>query len=168
MAQFSSGTPVTYTPTASTTTLSHFALTVLTAGQLAHVKMFNWGGLGTSLVGYVTRWTRVNNTPVTAVALLIGTTNPGVIPIATCNTYSGTAPTGVADNNLFRQSWNVQGGGGAIVLPIGGEWRVTFGGSETVIDQFRQRTGRMRPLKLWNYVGGVIHATVVRPNARLH
>jgi hypothetical protein len=51
VAQYTSGTPVTYTPTASTTTLSHWALTVLTAGQLARIKMINWGGLGTSLVG---------------------------------------------------------------------------------------------------------------------
>jgi len=135
MSQFSSGTPATYTPTASTTTLSHFALTVLTAGQMAMVKMINWGGDGTSLVGYISRWTRVNNTPVTAVALLIATTNTNVTPISTCNTYSGTAPTGVADNNLFKQNWNVQGGGGAIVLPIGGEWRITGGALGTAYNQ---------------------------------
>lgn len=135
MSQFSSGTPATYTPTASTTTLSHFALTVLTAGQMAMVKMINWGGDGTSLVGYISRWTRVNNTPVTPVALLIAASNPNVTPIATCNTYSGTAPTGVADNNLFKQNWNVQGGGGAIVLPIGGEWRVTGGALGTAYNQ---------------------------------
>lgn len=135
MAQYTSGSPVTYTPVASTTTLGHWVLTVLTAGQLARVKMINWGGLGTSLVGYVTRWARVTNTPVTAVALLIGTNNPGTTPIATCNTYSGTAATGTADNNLFRQSWNVQGGGGAVVLPIGGEWHVTGGALGQVYNQ---------------------------------
>jgi hypothetical protein len=135
MAQFSSGTPATYTPTASTTTLSHYALTVLTVGQLAKVKMFSWGGDGTSLVGYVSRWTRVNNTPVTAVALLIASSNPGVTPTGTCNTYSGTAPTGVADNNLFKINWNVQGGGGVVVLPIGGEWQVVGGALGTAFNQ---------------------------------
>src|SRR3979490_3278273 len=118
MSQFSSGTPATYTPTASTTTLSHWALTALTTGVLAKIKMINWGGDGTSLVGYVSRWSRANNTPVTAVALLIAPTRPNSVPLATCNTYSGTAPTGAADNNLFKQNWNVQGGGGVVVLPI--------------------------------------------------
>jgi hypothetical protein len=32
----------------------------------------------------------------------------------------GTDPA----NNLFAQDWNVLGGGGVIVLPIGGEWLV--------------------------------------------
>lgn len=134
MAQYTSGTPATYTPTASTTTLSHWALTVLTAGFLARIKMITWGGDGTSLVGYISRWTRVNNTPVTPTALLIGSNNPGTTPIATINTYA-TPPTGVADNNLFKQNWNVQGGGGAIVLPIGGEWHVTGGALGTAYNQ---------------------------------
>lgn len=134
MAQFNSGTTATFTPTASTTTLNSWVLTVLTAGQLAMVKMFSWGGDGTSLVGYVTRWTRVSNTPATPTALLIASTNPGVTPIATCNIY-GTVATGTADNNLFKINWNVQGGGGAIVLPIGGEWRVTGGALGTAYNQ---------------------------------
>jgi len=134
MAQFTSGTPSTFTPTASTTTLNSFVLTVLTAGQLAAVKMISWGGDGTSLVGYVTRWARVTNTPATPTALLIASTNPGVTPIATCNTY-GTVATGTADNNLFKINWNVQGGGGVIVLPIGGEWRTTGGALGTTYSQ---------------------------------
>jgi len=134
MAQFSTGSPSTFTPTASTTTLNTWVLTVLTAGQLAMVKMFSWGGDGTSLVGYITRWARVTNTPATPTALLLASTNPGVTPIATCNTY-GTVATGIADNNLFKQNWNVQGGGGAIVLPIGGEWRVTGGALGTTYSQ---------------------------------
>jgi hypothetical protein len=135
MAQFSSGTPATYTPTASTTTLSHWALTVLTVGQMAKVKLISWGGDGTSLIGYVSRWARVNNTPVTAVALLIAASNPIASPMATCNTYSGTAPTGAADNNLFKQNWNVQGGGGVVVLPIGGEWFIVGGALGTAFNQ---------------------------------
>lgn len=134
MAQFSTGSPSTFTPTASTTTLNTWVLTVLTAGQLAMVKMFAWGGDGTSLVGYITRWARVTNTPATPTALLIASTNPGVTPIATCNTY-GTVATGTADNNLFKQNWNVQGGGGAIILPIGGEWRTTGGALGTTYSQ---------------------------------
>lgn len=135
MAQFSSGTPNTYTPTASTTTMSHWALTVLTVGQMAKVKMINWGGDGTSLVGYASRWGRVNNTPVTAVALNIASSNPIATSMASCNTYSGTAPTAAADTNLFFQKWNVQGGGGVVVLPIGGEWFVVGGALGTAFNQ---------------------------------
>ena len=134
MAQFSSGNPATFTPTASTTTLATWVLTTLTVGQLAKVKMFGWGGDGTSLVGYITRWTRVNNTAVTPTALLIATSNPGVTPIATCNTYA-TPATGVADNNLWKTNWNVQGGGGTIVLPIGGEWFTVGGALGTAFSQ---------------------------------
>lgn len=128
MAQFASGTTATFTPTASTTTLASWVLTTLTAGQFAKVKMISWGGDGTSLVGYITRWSRVTNTPVTAVAYLIASGSPLVTPTATCNTYSGTPATGTADNNLYKQNWNVQGGGGVVVLPIGGEW-FTIGGA---------------------------------------
>lgn len=135
MAQFTSGSPATFTPTASTTTLATWVLTVLTVGQMAKVKMIAWGGDGTSLVGYVTRWARVNNTPVTAVALNIGASNPIASPMATCNTYSGTPATGAADANLFKQNWNVQGGGGAVVLPIGGEWFIVGGALGTAFNQ---------------------------------
>lgn len=134
MAQFNSGTSSTFTPTASTTTLNTWVLTTTTVGQTADVKMISWGGSGTSLVGYVTRWARVSNTPATPTAYLIGSTNPLVTPIATCNTY-GTVATGTADNHLFLQSWNVQGGGGAITLPIGGEWRIVGGALGTAFNQ---------------------------------
>lgn len=134
MAQFTATTPSTFTPTASTTTLNHGVLTTLTAGQLTKVKMISWGGDGTSLVGYITRWARVTNTPATPTALLLGSTNPGVTPIATCNTYS-TVATGTADNNLFKINWNVQGGGGVVVLPIGGEWQTVGGALGQVYNQ---------------------------------
>lgn len=134
MAQFSSGTPATFTPTASTTVVNAAVLTVLTAGQIAKVKMINWGGDGTSLVGYVTRYARITNTAATPTARLISSSNPGVTPIATCNTY-GTAATATADTYLFLQSWNVQGGGGVVVLPIGGEWFVTGGALGTTYSQ---------------------------------
>lgn len=134
MAQFSSGTPGTFTPTASTTDANAAVLTVLTAGQMAKVKMINWGGDGTSLVGYITRWARITNTAATPTARLISSTNPGVTPIATCNTY-GTPATATADTYLFKQNWNVQGGGGVVVLPIGGEWMVTGGALGTTYSQ---------------------------------
>lgn len=134
MAQFSSGSPATFTPTASTTTLNTFVLTTITTGLLTKVKMIGWGGDGTSLVGYITRWTRISNTPATPTALLIASSAPGVTPTATCNTY-GTVATGTADNNLFKQNWNVQGGGGVVVLPIGGEWFTVGGALGTAFNQ---------------------------------
>jgi hypothetical protein len=36
---------------------------------------------------------------------------------------------------LFQQNWNSQGGGGVVVLPIGGEWRITGGGLGTTYNQ---------------------------------
>lgn len=135
MAQFSSGTGSTFTPTASTTTINSWVLTTLTVGQMAQVKMFNWGGDGTSLVGYITRWARISNTPATPTAYLIANTgSTTVTPQATCNIYS-TVGTATADNNLFKQNWNVQGGGGAITLPIGGEWTIVGGALGTLFNQ---------------------------------
>jgi hypothetical protein len=134
MAQFTVTTSSVFTPTASTTTLNTFVLTTLTAGQLTKTKMISWGGDGTSLIGYITRWARVTNTPATPTALLLSSTNPGVTPIATANTY-GTVATGTADNNLFKINWNVQGGGGVIVLPIGGEWQTVGGALGTTFNQ---------------------------------
>ncbi len=134
MAQFAAHTPATFTPTASTTTLNSWVLTSLTAGQLGKVKMFDWGGDGTSLVGYVTRWARVSNTPATPTALNTVPTSPNAVALLSVNTY-GTVATGTADTNLYKQNWNVQGGGGTIVLPIGGEWFVVGGALGTAYNQ---------------------------------
>ena len=134
MATFSAGTPATFTPVASTTDVNAAVLTVLTAGQLCKVKMINWGGNGTSLVGYTTRWARVTNTAATPTARAISSSNPGVTPIATCNTYS-TAATATADTYLCKENWNVQGGGGVVVLPIGGEWFCVGGALGTTYSQ---------------------------------
>lgn len=135
MAQFTSGTPNTFTPTASTTTLNSWVLTTLTVGQMAQVKMFNWGGDTTTSTAYVTRWARVSNTAVTPTALLIGNTgSTTVTPQASCNTYA-TPATGTADNNLYKQAWNLLGGGGGIVLPIGGEWTIVGGALGTLFNQ---------------------------------
>ena len=133
MAQFNAGNAA-FTPTASTTTLNNYVLTMLTVGSLAKVKMFNWGGMGTAIAGYQTRWARVTNTPATPTALSISPTSPGITPIATCNTY-GTVATGTAGIQLFQQDWNVLGGGGVVVLPIGGEWFVSGGALGTTYNQ---------------------------------
>lgn len=121
--------------TASSTQLNNGTLTLLTVGNIASVKMINWGGSDTSLVSYSTRWARPTNTPATPTAIVPISNNPGITPVASYNTYT-TTPTAVASpSGLFQQDWNSQGGGGAIVLPIGGEWRVSGGALGTAYNQ---------------------------------
>jgi hypothetical protein len=134
MAQFSAA-QVGVAGTASSTQLNNGTLTMLTVGDIASVKMINWGGSDTSLVAQSTRWARVNNTPATVTALPVTSSSPGITPNGSVNTY-GTTPTGAASPaGLFQVNWNSQGGGGAIVLPIGGEWRISGGALGTTYNQ---------------------------------
>lgn len=134
MSQFSAGN-AGFTPVANATQVNNFVLTTLTVGNLAKVKMINWGGSGTSLVGYVTRWGRVNNTPATPTALAITPTNPNATALSSCNTYATQGTMVAQPSGLFQQNWNVQGGGGVVVLPIGGEWQVVGGALGTAFNQ---------------------------------
>jgi hypothetical protein len=121
--------------TASSTQLNNGALTQLTAGNMGQVKSISWGGSDTSLVAMSTRWARVNNTPATPTALAIQSTNPAQSATCSYNTYS-TTPTGAASPaGLWQVDWNSQGGGGAIVLPIGGEWLITGGALGSAYNQ---------------------------------
>jgi hypothetical protein len=134
MAQFSAGQRGV-AGTASGTNLNNYVLTLLTVGDIASVKMITWGGSDTSLVAVSTRWARVTNTPATPTALTITSTSPGITPNSTCNTY-GTAAAGAASPaGLFQLDWNSQGGGGSVVLPIGGEWRISGGALGTAYNQ---------------------------------
>lgn len=134
MAQFSVAQRGT-AGTASATALNNGTLTLLTVGDIASVKMFNWGGSDTSLISYSTRWARVSNTPATPTALTITSTSPGITPNSSFNTYT-TTPTGAASPaGLFQVDWNSQGGGGTIVLPYGGEWRISGGALGTAYSQ---------------------------------
>lgn len=120
---------------ASTTTLVNYVLTLLTVGDIASVKQISWGGSDTSLVAMSTRWARVNNTPATPTALTTTSSSPGITPNSSVNTY-GTAATGATSPaGLFQQDWNSQGGGGSVVLPIGGEWRISGGALGTAYNQ---------------------------------
>ena len=134
MAQFSANRG-SFTPVANATTADNFVLTVLTVGQSSKVKMFGWGGRGTTSTGYRTRWGRVNNTPVTPTALVLTANNPVATAMSSVNTY-GTVATLAADpTGLWAQDWNVVGGGGVIILPIGGEWLVVGGALGTLFNQ---------------------------------
>lgn len=96
------------------------------AGEMGKVKMIGWGGRGTTSTGYRTRWCR----PSTNASSTFTSLNPqGTVPApaATCRfgTFATAATLGAdPGNNLFAIDWNVLGGGGVIVLPIGGEWIV--------------------------------------------
>ena len=135
MAMFTSGTPNTFTPTASATQMSNWVLGVATVGQFAQVKMFNWGGASLTSTAYVTRWARITNTPSGALTayLIQDTGSSTVTPQATIGAvYATTQATSTADANLFKQPWNLLGGGGGIVLPIGGEWTMVGGALGTL------------------------------------
>lgn len=124
MAQFSAGQGGTYTPS---TTNDNFTLYANSAGNMGKVKMIGWGGRGTSLVGYRTRWVRPTTNPTGAgTGITAQSSNPTAAAVClVASTFATTQATLAADPiNLFAQDWNVQGGGGAIVLPIGGEWFV--------------------------------------------
>jgi len=121
--------------TASTTQLNNGTLTMLTVGDIASVKAISWGGSDTSLISYSTRWARVSNTPATPTALTITSTSPGITPNATYNTYTTTPTAAASPSGLFQVDWNSQGGGGNIVLPYGGEWRISGGALGTAYNQ---------------------------------
>jgi len=133
MAQFS-GAAVGASITASTTNANIIVLTELTAGNIGSVKMFSWGGSDTSLISIVTRWARITNTPATPTAYTVTSSSPGVTPNGSLNTYA-TAATSAANAGLFQTNWNSQGGGGAITLPLGGEWKVAGGALGTAYNQ---------------------------------
>lgn len=132
MAQFTAS-QLNLSVAASATNLQYWVLTELTAGNIGSVKMVNWGGGDTSLIAIATRWARVNNTPASAAALAVSSSSPGITPNGSVNTYT-TAATG-ATGGFLQQNWNSQGGGGVVVLPIGGEWRVSGGALGTTYNQ---------------------------------
>jgi hypothetical protein len=134
MAQFSAGQRGV-AGTASSTVLANFVLTLLTVGDIASVKAIAYGGSDTSLVAMSTRWARVTNTPATPAALSINPSSPGITPNSTCNTYTTQASGASSPSGLWQQDWNSQGGGGSIVLPIGGEWRISGGALGTTYNQ---------------------------------
>jgi hypothetical protein len=121
--------------TASSTQLNNFVLTLLTVGDIASVKQINWGGSDTSLVAVSTRWARVTNTPATPTALTVTASSPGITPNSSVNTYGTAATAAASPAGLFQQDWNSQGGGGSVVLPIGGEWRISGGALGTAYNQ---------------------------------
>jgi hypothetical protein len=123
MAQFGGGNGA-FTPSL---TNDNWTLQAGAAGLMGKIKMFAWGGRGTTSLGYRTRWVRPTTDPTgAATALTISRTSPAVAPSLTlASTFATTQATLPADPTaLFAEDWNVLGGGGVIILPIGGEWFV--------------------------------------------
>jgi hypothetical protein len=117
-----------FTPVAHATQADNWVLSTLTVGMMSKVTMFTWGGRGTTSTGYRTRWGRVNNTAATPTALTLSTSNPNATAMSSVNTYATQATLAADPTALHAQDWNILGGGGGIVLPIGSEW-VTVGGA---------------------------------------
>lgn len=124
-----------FTPVAHATQADIYVVTALTPGQIAQVKMITWGGRGLTSTGYRTRWGRVNNTAATPTALTLTSANPLVTPICTANTYATQATLAADPVALHAVDWNILGGGGGIVLPIGGEWMISGGALGTAYNQ---------------------------------
>jgi hypothetical protein len=124
MSQFSGGNGA-FTPS---TTSDNWTLHADAASEMGKIKMFGWGGRGTTSTGYRTRWARPTTDPTGAgTAITVARTSPAVAPVCALNSvYATTQATLPTDpgGNLFAIDWNVLGGGGEIVLPIGGEWFV--------------------------------------------
>jgi len=120
MADFSANQGGTYTPAASAgggAAVPNYAFSpgtgggAGTAGAMGKVKYVSWGGRGLTSTGYRTRWARTTTDPTGAgTALTVATTNP-------------TIPADPS-TNLFAMDWNLLGGGGILVLPIGSEWTI--------------------------------------------
>lgn len=110
------------------TTSDNWTLEANAAGEVGEITQFSWGGRGTTSTGYRTRWTRPTTNPTGgATAITAGASNP--VSTSNCqavSVYATTQATLGADpaGNLFAIDWNVVGGGGCIVLPLKGEWKV--------------------------------------------
>ena len=128
MATFTGGNG-THTPSASADNWTLDQGT--TAGAVGKVKFIAWGGRGTTSTGYRTRWTRPTTNASSTFTSLNASGNPAGNPLAASVLRLGTfaTPATLATDpasNLFAIDWNVLGGGGILVLPIGGEWLVAY------------------------------------------
>ena len=137
MADFSANQGGTYTPAASAgggAAVPNYAFSpgtgggAGTAGAMGKVKYVSWGGRGLTSTGYRTRWARTTTDPTGAgTALTVAKSNPNPVNVcAACSSFATTNPTIPADpsTNLFAMDWNLLGGGGILVLPIGSEWTI--------------------------------------------
>jgi hypothetical protein len=97
-----------------------------TAGGVGFIKKYSWGGRGLTSTGYRTRWGRPTTNASGAFTATGGSqTNPLTVSVCRAGTFATPATMGADPaGNLDSQDWNLLGGGGQIILPIGGEWMV--------------------------------------------
>lgn len=122
-----------FTPAAfGASSVPNWCLDAVGTGVFGKIVMFSWGGQETTSTAYSTRWVR----PLTAgtgakTAITIGYAQPNYATAAFTATASyGTlqpATTGAGVGDLWNESWNGQGGVGAIALPLNNPWWVSTG-----------------------------------------
>jgi len=115
-------------------TVSNWHLDCDVAGDVAFIRMFNWGGESVATKGYRTAWGRAAAAPVGAGSALANEPHtPGYpTPLAsTFTNYATTEPT--LTDLLFSTSWNSHGGVGAIALPLATPWQAVNGILNSII-----------------------------------
>jgi len=137
MANFSNAN-ANFTPA---TNQDNWVLDPSTNNVVALVKMIAWGGMGTTSTGYRTRWyrpTTIGSSTFTAVGATQAA-NSGATALMRFGTFATACTAPTDPGALFDQAWNVLGGGGVIVLPIGGEWIASSAGTAAVNGQLACR-----------------------------
>src|ERR1700761_8654084 len=127
-ANHSSFTPVT---TALTPT-PNWCIDTVGTGVFGKVVMFSWGGQETTSTAYSTRWVRPTTSGVGAkTAVTIGFAQPNYTTAActVSSSYATSQPLipAASVGDLWNESWNGQGGVGAIALPLNNPWWISTG-----------------------------------------
>lgn len=122
-----------FTPSSFTTTSApNWCLDAVGTGVFGKIVMITWGGQLATSTGYATRWVRPTTAGTGAkTAITIGYNQPNYTTAAftATSSYATTQPTVPAQavGDLYVQSWNAQGGVGAIALPLANPWWVATG-----------------------------------------
>lgn len=127
MPEFAGGNGA-FTPAAHATNANNWCLDADTAGDQGAIRMISWGGRGTTSTGYRTRWGRSATLgSSTFTSLNPQSTNGVSTALCRLGTFATAAVLAADPAGLFAIDWNILGGGGMVVLPIGGEWKVVNG-----------------------------------------
>lgn len=107
------------------TTQDNWTLDTQSSGVFCKVVGIGWGGQLTTSSGYRTRWTRPTTLgSSTFTALTNAYHQPNYTAVGSRVGTFATQPVLAADpaGNLWAQSWNAQGGVGAIYMPLANPW----------------------------------------------
>ena len=122
-----------FTPASfSVSSTPNWCLDAVGTGVFGKIVMFSWGGGDTNSTSQNTRWVRPTAAGTGAkTAITIGYNQPNYTTAAftATSSYGTSQPVvpaqGVGD--LWNESWNSQGGVGAIALPLNNPWWVSTG-----------------------------------------